>query len=202
MSTTEVIALAVVMPQLVQTLLEISHLLANVTWYLSIRGRVVWLNEALTQEKADLLQRFDPRLISLARMTGDGWIDVPYTGAEDVVSLTQQPGRYSLAGPNGSGKTSLLLHLKELLRERAFYLPAHSFLFPAIRTGLSTGQRKLKDLRSTFDTAQGRVPVILLDEWDANLDPANRERISADIDELARSHAVVEVSHRAAHLTS
>ena len=122
---------------------------------------------------------------------------MPVTGFEDVMSLTQEPGRYAIAGPNGSGKTSLLLHLKELLKERAFYIPAQSFLFPAVRAGLSTGQRKLRDLRSAFDAAGGRVPVILLDEWDANLDPDNRERISAEIDELARSHAVVEVSHRA-----
>ena len=197
MSTAEVIALAVVMPQLVQTLLEVSYLMQNVTWYLSIRGRVSWLNEALAEEKVDLSQRFDTRLIRFSRKREHAWDDMPVTGFEDVMSLTQEPGRYAIAGPNGSGKTSLLLHLKELLKERAFYIPAQSFLFPAVRTGLSTGQRKLRDLRSAFDAAGGRVPVILLDEWDANLDPANRERISAEIDELARSHAVVEVSHRA-----
>jgi ABC-type multidrug transport system fused ATPase/permease subunit len=197
MSTTEVIALAVVMPQLVQTLLEVSHLLQNVTWYLSIRGRVSWLNEALVEEKADLGQRFDAGLLRFSQMREHAWDDVPMAGFDDIVSLTREPGRYAIAGPNGSGKTSLLLHLKELLKERAFYLPAQSFLFPAVKTGLSTGQRKLRDLRSALDAARGRVSVILLDEWDANLDPANRERISAEIDELARRHAVVEVSHRA-----
>lgn len=198
MSATEVIALAVVMPQLVQTLVETSQMLDNVTWYLGIRGRVAWLNETLVEQTADLTQRFDTALIRLARKREGVWVDVPLTGAGDVISLTREPGRYAIAGANGSGKTSLLLHLKDIMKDRAFYLPAQAFLFPAMRTGLSTGQRKLRDLRSTFETTKGRVPVILLDEWDANLDPANRERVSAEIDELALRHAVVEVTHRAA----
>jgi chromosome segregation ATPase len=41
-----------------------------------------------------------------------------------------------------------------------------------------------------------RHPVYLLDEWDANLDPANRAKATALVEQLARRARVVEISHR------
>jgi chromosome segregation ATPase len=38
--------------------------------------------------------------------------------------------------------------------------------------------------------------IYLLDEWDANLDQANRSAADALVDQLARRARVVEISHR------
>ena len=41
-----------------------------------------------------------------------------------------------------------------------------------------------------------RAQVYLLDEWDANLDAANKAKADALVDELAARARVVEISHR------
>jgi ABC-type transport system involved in cytochrome bd biosynthesis fused ATPase/permease subunit len=38
--------------------------------------------------------------------------------------------------------------------------------------------------------------VVLLDEWDANLDAANLALVHARIEELAKTKVVIEVRHR------
>lgn len=198
MTAANMIALAVVLPRLVDALLDISGLMAYLTDYLSLMGRVNWLNGALAEQSADLTQRYRIESLRLLREQDGGWRQVDLVSAEDAIDAARKAGRYVLSGPNGSGKTSLLLQMKMLSKDEAIYLPAQAFLFPSPGTGLSTGQRKLRELIDLFALARGRTRLILLDEWDANLDPANRERISAEIDVLARTHAVVEVSHRGA----
>jgi len=44
--------------------------------------------------------------------------------------------------------------------------------------------------------AKTDYPVYLLDEWDANLDAANRSSAVALVEELARRARVIEISHR------
>ena len=58
----------------------------------------------------------------------------------------------------------------------------------------STGE-SLKHLLSEI-LQQVDVDVLLLDEWDANLDKENQERLSTLIDELAIKKCVIEVRHR------
>ena len=105
------------------------------------------------------------------------------------------PGRITLRGENGTGKSTLLLLLKAHLKDRAFYLPTHHHLnFRAGSRASSTGQR----LMAQIEELQQQMPttIYLLDEWDANLDTKNVERISRVIDQLAANSCVVEVRHR------
>ena len=44
--------------------------------------------------------------------------------------------------------------------------------------------------------ARTAYPVYLLDEWDANLDAANRAAARQLVEELARRARVIEISHR------
>ncbi len=60
--------------------------------------------------------------------------------------------------------------------------------------GYSSGERQLKVLREI--AARTDYRVYLLDEWDANLDAANRASAEAIVNELARRSLVVEISHR------
>ena len=104
--------------------------------------------------------------------------------------------RITLRGGNGTGKTSILASLKEIYKDRAFFLPAHSDLVfeSTYNKSFSTGQNILEilnEIKTSID-----VPVLLLDEWDANLDKEKMVSISNSIDELAKTMKIVEVRHR------
>ena len=132
----------------------------------------------------------------------------------------QPTGRINVRGGNGAGKSSLLSSLKTELRRRAFYLPASdrlAFQFTGgvvpvdvegddedevvvvadamdKKLGFSTGERQLKSLEEIVNATDARV--YLLDEWDANLDAANKAKADALVEALARRARVVEISHR------
>jgi ABC-type transport system involved in cytochrome bd biosynthesis fused ATPase/permease subunit len=115
--------------------------------------------------------------------------------AKDLLFKLPNNGRITLHGENGSGKTSFLLLLKMQHNTSAFYLPSkHDLLFEELENNkLSTGQqafKALKEIKEKVDT-----PIILLDEWDANLDKKNRHELSMLIDELSLNHCIVEVLH-------
>lgn len=109
------------------------------------------------------------------------------------VEKTRQ-GRILVTGNNGAGKSTLLLHLNSQLK-KSFYLPAGPNLEIGKGTGLeSTGERILKH----FDfIAEQNISVLLLDEWDANLDSLNRKLICQKIQTLSEKICVVEVRHHA-----
>jgi translation initiation factor RLI1 len=62
------------------------------------------------------------------------------------------------------------------------------------KLGYSSGELQLKSLEEIVN--ETRAQVYLLDEWDANLDAANKAKADALVDELAARARVVEISHR------
>ena len=62
------------------------------------------------------------------------------------------------------------------------------------KSGYSSGERQLAILAEI--TRCTAAPIYLLDEWDANLDPANRARAMQLVEQLAQRARVVEISHR------
>jgi ATPase subunit of ABC transporter with duplicated ATPase domains len=112
-------------------------------------------------------------------------------------------GRITIYGKNGTGKTTLTNLLKEELKDNAYYLPTNSRLFfdTTIEASHSTGQRVkacLQELAQKYFQGENQptIPVLILDEWDANLDFKNVESISTILDEFATRCIVVEISHR------
>lgn len=105
-------------------------------------------------------------------------------------------GRLTIRGENGSGKSSFLLDLKRRHPEDSVILPAHHRLHfaSAAETDVSTGQKLSRILEELCCVEP--LGLLLLDEWDANLDPENMQRIDAAIDRLAQRCCVVEVRHR------
>lgn len=62
------------------------------------------------------------------------------------------------------------------------------------KKGYSSGERQLRVLQEIVGKTD--CPVYLLDEWDANLDLANRAAASLLVEQLAQRARVVEISHR------
>lgn len=114
---------------------------------------------------------------------------------QELLDYTNFAGRVTLRGENGAGKSTLLMLIKNSLAERAFFLPTQnqlSFMSPANK--YSTGESLRNRLLEILDRVD--VDVLLLDEWDANLDKDNQERLSLLIDELSEKKCVIEVRHR------
>jgi ABC-type bacteriocin/lantibiotic exporter with double-glycine peptidase domain len=119
------------------------------------------------------------------------------TRSEDLCAVFRgyAPGRHTIRGPNGAGKSTILLLLKRELADDAMILPAESQLFFDADPGtLSSGQARRARLEEAAQKGGGRV--LLLDEWDANLDARAIAEASAMIGNLAERHCVIEVRHR------
>jgi ABC-type transport system involved in cytochrome bd biosynthesis fused ATPase/permease subunit len=135
------------------------------------------------------------------------------------VALAQPTGRINVRGGNGTGKSSLLASLKTEMKKRAYYWPttdrlAFQFAGGVVpvdvegedddeviveetmdkKLGFSSGERQLKSLEEIVNATHAQV--YLLDEWDANLDAANKAKADALVDQLAARARVVEISHR------
>jgi len=136
------------------------------------------------------------------------------------VALAQPTGRINVRGGNGTGKSSLLASLKTEMKKRAYYWPttdrlAFQFAGGVVpvdvegdeddevvvvaesmdkKLGFSSGERQLKSLQEIVESTAAEI--YLLDEWDANLDAANKAKADALVDELAARARVVEISHR------
>jgi len=141
------------------------------------------------------------------------------------ILLAQPTGRINLRGGNATGKTTLLTTLKSLLKKHSYYWPQAdrlSFAFArgallteagygddekevdaqlnnGKRLGFSSGERMLQALREIVDHTDDAI--YLFDEWDANLDAANRVLANKLVDQLAQRARVIEISHRDKELT-
>ena len=105
-------------------------------------------------------------------------------------------GRFTLRGENGAGKSTFLRMLKENYGDEAIYLPSHSqlsFEDEKVDQG-STGQQIKRKLNELLHIR--KMSVLLLDEWDANLDERNRNEIDQRIEEVAKDRIVIEARHQ------
>lgn len=179
-------ALMITLPRqinVLQTFRALFQQLANYRIF-SARLNSVIVNSEVTE--VDI-----PSLIDLSKITLDG------ARTDSIENLLRQiksrsSGRVHISGVNGAGKSSLLLLLNERLPD-SLYLPASPQLEIGNDETASTGQNLLRHVNFFFTQ---KTPVILLDEWDANLDAQNRSEISSRLDMLAKDRLVIEVRHR------
>jgi hypothetical protein len=217
--TALLIALATTLPRQIEMTYEL-HLLAT-GWNDFI---AVWTRfggvAANMQPRPD--PAFDDRIKFDRLVLREGEYAHVVSSVNDALRIVQarSTGRINIRGGNGTGKSSLLASLKTELRRRAFYWPASdrlAFKFAGgvvpvdvegddddevvvvadtmeKKLGFSTGERQLKSLEEIVEATDARV--YLLEEWDANLDAANKAKADALVDTLAARARVVEISHR------
>ena len=216
--TVLLVGLATTLPRQIEMTYEL-HLLAS-GWndFIAIWTRFGGVAANMSPEPdAD----FDKRIKydRLVLREGDRANVVSSLGDALRVALAQPTGRINVRGGNGTGKSSLLASLKTEMKKRAYYWPttdrlAFQFAGGVVpvdvegddedeviveetmdkKLGFSSGERQLKSLEEIVNATHAQV--YLLDEWDANLDAANKAKADALVDELAARARVVEISHR------
>ncbi len=218
------VALAATLPRQIEMTLDMHQLTAGMTDLLAIWTRIKGICEHMQPAGEERIEeRID--FGRLVLKTG-GCEERCGSLAETLRVVFAEPtGLVSVRGGNGAGKSTLLVALKACVGGRAYYWPAHDRLnfrfntqggppMPEIdpddeaeepeafsaeeaaqeKTGYSSGERQLQVLREIVaETAQ---PIYLLDEWDANLDAANRQAARELVGQLAVRARVVEISHR------
>jgi ABC-type bacteriocin/lantibiotic exporter with double-glycine peptidase domain len=216
---TMLIALATTLPRQIEMTYEL-NLLAN-GWNDFV---AVWVR--FGGVAANMLpqpdEAFDKRIKfdRLVLREGDDSNVVSSVGDALRIALAHSTGRINVRGSNGAGKSSLLASLKTEMKKRAYYWPTSdrlAFRFTggvvpvdiedddegepivvaesmAKKLGFSSGERQLKSLEEIVNSTNAQI--YLLDEWDANLDAANKAKADALVDELAARARVVEISHR------
>lgn len=186
-------AFAITLPRIFQILTFTYELLFQVTRLGVMKTRLTNITNAITRppEKTDTFQR----RLSLSELEINSKSSLDLDSLLRATPLCDVTGRFTLRGRNGSGKSSLLLHIKQVLRGQAFYLPNnHDLIFRKPTGACSTGERMREHFSELLSKV--RVPVLLLDEWDANLDATNVRLLSRLIDDLASTACVIEVRHR------
>jgi ABC-type transport system involved in cytochrome bd biosynthesis fused ATPase/permease subunit len=119
----------------------------------------------------------------------------PIQSYNDILHQASNSCRLTIRGDNGCGKSTALMLVKNALANRAFFLPTHNQLsFLSETNKYSTGESLKNRLMEILEKVN--VDVLLLDEWDANLDKENQEKLSMLIDELSEKKCVIEVRHR------
>jgi ABC-type bacteriocin/lantibiotic exporter with double-glycine peptidase domain len=217
--TALLVGLATTLPRQIEMTYEL-HLLAS-GWndFIAIWTRFGGVaNNMLPQPDPEFDNRI--KFDRLVLREGDDANVVSSVGDALRIALAQPTGRINVRGSNGAGKSSLLASLKTEMKKQAYYWPtsdrlAFKFTGGVVpvdvegddeddvvvvaesmdkKLGFSSGERQLKSLEEIVNAT--RAKVYLLDEWDANLDAANKAKADALVDELAARARVVEISHR------
>ncbi|MGK5593746.1 MAG: hypothetical protein ACSNEK_00110 [Parachlamydiaceae bacterium] len=189
-------AFLVIMPRLFLILSYTYNLLYLVTQFGAMKTRVQTILHVVENQESSGLSSYAPRIDwpSLQVQGGD-LINGHQLSIDSIKNLMQKPGRLTVRGKNGSGKSSLLLEIKRVFKEDAFYLPSQNHLhFSFGEVDRSTGELLKEQLTEIYKQVESKI--ILLDEWDANLDGTNQHRLSQLIDQIAQTKCVVEVRHR------
>jgi len=194
----EPIALAayvVIMPRLFLILSYTYNFLYLITQFGAIKKRVTTILTVIDSQELQERSFYAPRIDwQMIQLHGSNTIDHP-ASLDSVVEVIEHPGRITVRGKNGSGKSSLLLELKSIFKEDAFYLPSQNHLhFSFGEREKSTGELLKEQLEEVYKYVEAKI--ILLDEWDANLDAVNQSQLSQLIDQIAQIKCVVEVRHR------
>lgn len=187
-NTQVLIALLATLPRQLNILGVFRSIFQSLTGLLSVEAKFSVLCEGTVIPARALENSVKTELITINQKA---FTDIKTMTAEFKKNPT---GRFEVRGANGAGKSTFLLHLNHQL-QGSVYLPTHPDLM--IGRELSSNRSSGENLLAHIDVLAGSSePVILLDEWDANLDDDNFACVNARINDLSRTKTVIEVRHR------
>lgn len=99
-------------------------------------------------------------------------------------------GRFTICGDNGTGKSTLLMMIKAFMPNAIMISPEVNLL--SVDHKGSAGEMQVQQLNYVFSK---EAPILLLDEWDVNLDTNNVEKFDRAIAQISNSKVVLEVRH-------
>ena len=111
----------------------------------------------------------------------------------------EEKGRIVMKGENGSGKTTVMMLLKEHFREKAYLYPNHTNLFfkDVCNGEYSTGEKVRADLSQLIENENEiGASLYLFDEWNANLDPVSQKKTDVFIEQISRQSLVLETLNK------
>ena len=185
-NTVLLVALLATIPRQLAMLTTFKSIFQAATSFISFEAKFKSFSGNTEIDDTDLKTRIQHQGITLNSKN--------YNSLEEFKSVIEKstPRRIEIRGNNGAGKSTLLLHLNDTLNS-SIYLPANpSFDLPN-RGSDSTGNNLLRHIEHLSNSD---VSHILLDEWDANLDQENIQKINNLLDGMAQSKVIVEVRHR------
>ncbi|MNL26152.1 hypothetical protein D3C87_1476640 [compost metagenome] len=185
--TPALLALLATIPRQLNMLTTFRSIFQNLAAYIGFEAKFKVIHETAAIQQSEYQNQIKLKKIKIRDSHYESLTDL-----ENVIE-TFKPGRYEVRGENGSGKSTLLLHLNSTL-PNSFYLPSMPNL--AICDTETTDSSGEKLLRHVDYLRTGNDQVLLLDEWDANLDCANLVKTEKLLDELATFKVVIEVRHR------
>jgi hypothetical protein len=189
-NTSFVVATLVILPRSMQLVLHIQILQSHLVQWKHLKSKVKVSEETFQNVSQYNLKNYIKFSDLKINSDGDKIIDTP---PAPIILQKQKVGRFTVRGENGSGKSAFLLQLKKQLGEEAVYIPANHKLDLNMDTrSFSSGELSMTCLNEIRNTNHS---VFLLDEWDANLSPENRQIYSEKINEMAKTALVLEVRH-------
>lgn len=128
-----------------------------------------------------------------------------FSGMDECISYFEtllcheEKGRIVVRGENGSGKTTVMMLMKEHFGEKAYLYPNHTNLFfkDACDDEYSTGEKVRADLSQLIENENEiGASLYLFDEWNANLDPVSQKKTDTFIEQISRQSLVMETLNK------
>lgn len=193
----------VTLPRQVSNIQYLSVIVEYVTELVGIREKVRNIDHAASAVEKENQYHGTIRWENLRFSSGD--VELRFENVENFLEFLkdcaeeERYGRILITGTNGSGKTTVLMRIKEYFGDRAYLFPNHTRLFfeDSNERAYSTGQRLRANVEEVLDRMKDpSVRLFLFDEWNANLDEENQKEISEYIDRLAKKGLVLEVRNK------
>ncbi len=188
--------LVVTLPRQIQIIQNIFSVFSHAMHWHGVRGKLKGLLRALspmTDKTIDLGSKIKWKNLEINY--NNERQDV--SGLEDFLQFLPKlnNGRITIRASNGSGKSVFFSLLKESLKDEAYLLPTSSDLMfeSTSNKSFSHGEKTMLILDEIHKDVHSKI--LLLDEWDANLDVKNRGIISEKINSMSKNIVIVETRH-------
>ena len=184
-------AMVAVLPRTLQLFQNIHAASMSTSQIMLLKNKIQKLDDFSSSLTGyNYLSSIDNEKISIIEATSGRKINTHAFMASEL-EIKNTTGRYLVSGSNGAGKSSLLRFMKSKHPDALFF-------GPDIQIGQethpgSTGQKQLYQMASLLNS---NSRIILLDEWDANLDESNMKNIDNMLSALAEHNIIIEIRHK------